>query len=77
MWMLPLNLHVKRKSDDDEDRNHFPKLLPLASRLGAVMNPQKLKLHTSRINFHSPKDVQAIEVQLNISAAALGMGIQK
>ena len=29
-----------------------------------MINPQWLKLPTSRTNFHGPKDVRAIEVQL-------------
>ena len=35
---------------------------------GAMINPQWLKLPMSRIYFHGPKDVQAIEVWLYIDA---------
>ena len=33
---------------------------------GAMINRQRLKLPISRINFHGPKDVRAIEVRLII-----------
>ena len=42
----------------------FPKLSLFASWTGAMINPQWLELPMSRTNFHGPKDVRAIEVQL-------------
>ena len=39
----------------------FPKLSQFASWHGTILNPQWLKLPISQINFHGPKDVQAIE----------------
>ena len=38
----------------------------LASWPSALINPQLLKLLMSRTNFHSPKDVRAIEVRLDV-----------
>ena len=49
-----------------EDGKDFPKLSPFASSPGAMINPQWFELPTSRTNFHGPKDVRAIEVQLYI-----------
>ena len=37
-----------------------------ASWTGAMINPQWLELPMSRMNFHGPKDVRAIEVRLYI-----------
>ena len=43
-----------------EDQKDFLKLSPFAS------NSQWLELPMSRINFHGPKDVRAIEVLLHL-----------
>ena len=42
----------------------YPKLSLFASWTGAMINPKWLELPMSRMNFHGPKDVQAIEVRL-------------
>ena len=47
-----------------EDEKNIPKLYTFASWPGAIINTQWLKLPMSRITFHGPKDVRAIEVQL-------------
>ena len=44
--------------------NRRSKKPPLASWLGAMINPQWLELLISRINVHDPKDDRAIEVLL-------------
>ena len=47
-----------------EDRKDFPKLSPLASWSGTMINRQWLELLMSRTIFHGSKDVRAIEVWL-------------
>ena len=47
-----------------ENRKDFLKLSLFASWTGAMINPQWLKLPMSQTNFHGPKDVHAIEIQL-------------
>ena len=44
-----------------ENRKDFPKLSLFASWTGAMINPQWLELPMSRMNFHGPKDIRAIE----------------
>ena len=42
----------------------MPKLSPFAAGPGAIINSQWLELSMSRINFHGPKAVRAIEILL-------------
>ena len=42
----------------------FPKIITICFLTGAMINPQCLVLPMSRTNFHGPKDVRAIGVQL-------------
>ena len=46
------------------DQKYFPKLLPLASRSGAIINRQWLELPIPSTNFHGTKYVRAIVVLL-------------
>ena len=41
-----------------------PYVIPICLLTCATINPQWLELPVSRTNFHSPKDVRAIEVPL-------------
>ena len=50
-----------------EDRKYIPKLSIFASWPGDMINPQWLELPISRTNFHGPRDVWAIEVQLYLA----------
>ena len=55
-----------------EYRKDISKLFPIASWPDAIINPEWLELPKSRTDYHSPKDVRAIEVRLyNISAAII------
>ena len=47
-----------------ENWKDFPKLSLFVSWTDAMINPQWLELPMSRMNFHGPKDVRAIEVWL-------------
>ena len=47
-----------------ENWKDVPNLSLFAFWTGAIINPQWLELPMSRTNFHGPKDVRAIEVQL-------------
>ena len=54
-----------------ENWKDFTKLSLFASWNGAMINPQWLELPMSRTNFHGPKDVRAIEVQLYMQMSLL------
>ena len=47
-----------------ENQKDMTKLSPFASCPGTIINPQWLELPVSRIHFHGPKDVWAIEILL-------------
>ena len=58
------NEYMLHTSTELKFRKDFPNLSLIVSRPGAMINPQWLELLISRINFHGPKDVQAIKVLL-------------
>ena len=47
-----------------EEQKGIPKLPHLASKTGAMIDPDWFELAMPRPNFHGPKDVRAIEVRL-------------
>ena len=61
--MSALNIQSLCRNQKD-----FPKLSLFASSTGAMINPQWLELPMSRMNFHGPKHVRAIEVRLYVTS---------